>query len=147
MNVTLSISKSDVLAEVAKTTAYEGAHTADFDNTFTKVQDQEMLKRFWDEAGVLLTEKVMPYLSSDESEDSKYQVQLCMPEGYDVNLNNSLAKAAFSHMTDYIIAKWLEVTSKDKAKTYFDSAAQSLLQVNTVLLRRNKIVSIKTSVL
>ena len=119
------------MAEVAKTTAYEGAHSGDYDNKFTKQEDQVMLDRYWMEASTQATEVMKDFITtltapSAASTGTKYEAVLTLPANFDNTIQSSITNAVYQHFCNYIVGKWLEMLGIEKAAGYL-AASQSAL--------------------
>lgn len=142
VTVTITISKSEVFDEVAKTTAYigakkvEGADTA-YDRIFTTDSDKVMISRFWDESTDVVTNLLQRFVSSVSSGES-YSVSLSMSSRYDPNLTDSIKSSMYSFLVNSIVAKWCEITDKDNAKGYADNAAALILDVKEKVFHKKK---------
>ncbi len=140
--VTITINKSNVFEEVAKTTAYIGAKKiegagAAYDRIFTTDSDKEMIGRFWSESADVATNLLRRFITSVEAGDS-YQITLSMPSRYDTNLTTSISSAMFSFFVNSIVAKWCEITDKDNVKDYADNASALLLDVKEKIFHKKK---------
>jgi len=140
--VNISINKSNVFEEVAKTTAYIGAKKlegagAAYDRIFTTSSDQEMIARFWSESADVVTNLLQRFITSVSSGDT-YQIALSMSSRYDQNLTSSISSAMFSFFVNNIVAKWCEITDKDNVKDYADNASALLLDIKEKIFHKKK---------
>ena len=136
MEVSIEITKGDVLAEVSKTTAYEGAHAGAFDNTFAKPEDKEMLERYWNEGVAFITDALKRYAVSVLNNATGYKAALFMPSNYDSNMTAPMNQAAFDYLCNFMVGKWLEMLSSDKAASYANAATAQLAEMRSLLLHR-----------
>lgn len=147
-NVTITIKKTVVLEEVAKTTAYMGAKsklkdgTSAYDQVFVTDKDRDMVERFWMEAVGIMTDTTRRFITSVDN-TSNYVLNLAMSERYDTNLNDSIHTSMFSFFVSYIISKWCEIVSKDDAKEYSDMAVAMLASVKDKIFYKTKPKRIK----
>lgn len=132
---TLTIKKSDVYEEVAKTTAYIGAKNkledgkSAFDQVFVTDADLTMIERFFNESLDALRNVLKRFISGGSEVDGTITWQLEMPSRFDDNLLSSINSSANSFLVNRIIGKWCEITANDKVKEYADNAAALLLDI------------------
>lgn len=129
--VTITIEKSQVYGEVAKTTAYSGAKMLEEDpnaykRMFTTKADQEMLGRFWDESCVSLCQTLRRYLTGETHTADSSVFNLGFSESYDESLTPSLKKELFSFFVMNIVSMWYAFTNKKEAADYGNAAASFL---------------------
>lgn len=131
MEITLSVSKQQVLDEVAKTTAYSGAKMKDdesaYSRIFTKKSDRDILDRFWNEAEVSVCEALKRFLVEEREEEGAYLLRLCLSESFDASLVGSMEKELMSYFVMSITGKWFAFTNKGEAGEY-SSTASGLLE-------------------
>lgn len=143
MSVTVSITRTQVVSEVAKTTAYEGAHSGAFDNVYAKSEDKEMLDRYWIEACTMATEVMKEFITSmtapsPATPNSDYTVTLTMPANFDTNMQNAITNAAYQHFCNYIVGKWLAMIGIEKASAYLASSSNDLAELKNKIYYRIK---------
>ena len=143
MDVTLSVTKSAVMNEVAKQTSYIGMKitTADgsnaYDQVFTTNDDYAMLERYWRETVDAVTGNLRKFIktvsampeaqSVDETE--VFEVVLSMPARYDDNQTGTVNTALFSYFTHLITSKWLAVAYRDDAEYYEKIATEKMREI------------------
>ena len=132
---TLTITKSDIYEEVAKTTAYIGAKDkledgkSAFDQVFVTDADMTMIERFFNESLDALRNVLKRFISGGSGVGGTITWQLEMPSRFDDNLLESIKSSANSFLVNSIIGKWCEITANDKVKEYADNAAALLLDI------------------
>ena len=151
-DVRLEISKSAVLDEVFKQTAYVGAKitqsdgTNAYDKIYATADDAAMMERFWKEAIAFTTGNLKLYLTScqtttttnvtSEIETSPaiatsaltLTIILSMPEGrYNTSQNNSIVVSLYSYFVNYMTARWMAITNKPEAE-YYEKYAQTSME-------------------
>lgn len=151
-DVKLEISKSAVLDEVFKQTAYVGAKitqsdgTNAYDKIYATADDAAMMERFWKEAIAFTTGNLKLYLTScqtttttnvtSEIETSPaiatsaltLTITLSMPEGrYNTSQNNSIVVSLYSYFVNYMTARWMAITNKPEAE-YYEKYAQTSME-------------------
>ena len=148
---TLTITKSDVYEEVAKTTAYIGAKNkledgkSAFDQVFVTDADLTMIERFFNESLDALRNVLKRFISDVSGVDGTITWQLEMPSRFDDNLLESIKSSAKSFLVNSIIGKWCEITANDKVKEYADNAAALLLDIKEKAFFKKKPTRIKIS--
>ena len=134
-NLTLTIEKSDIYEEVAKTTAYIGAKNkledgkSAFDQVFVTDADLTMIERFLNESLDALRNVLKRFISVGSVVDGTITWQLEMSSRFEGNLLESIKSSAKSFLVNSIICKWCEITANDKVKEYADNAAALLLDI------------------
>lgn len=150
-NFTLTITKSDIYEEVAKTTAYIGAKNkledgkSAFDQVFVTDADLTMIDRFFNESLDSLRNVLKRFISGVSVADVTITWQLEMHSRFDDNLLESIKSSANSFLVNSIIGKWCEITANDKVKEYADNAAALLLDINDKAFFKKKPTRIKIS--
>lgn len=148
---TLTIKKSDVYEEVAKTTAYIGAKNkledgkSAFDQVFVTDADLTMIERFFNESLDALRNVLKRFISGGSEVDGTITWQLEMPSRFDDNLLSSINSSANSFLVNRIIGKWCEITANDKVKEYADNAAALLLDIKNKAFFKKKPTRTKIS--
>ena len=148
---TLTITKSDVYEEVAKTTAYIGAKNkledgkSAFDQVFVTDADMTMIERFFNESLDALRNVLKRFISGGSGVGGTITWQLEMPSRFDDNLLESIKSSANSFLVNSIIGKWCEITANDKVKEYADNAAALLLDIKEKAFFKKKPTRTKIS--
>lgn len=147
----LTIKKSDVYEEVAKTTAYIGAKNkledgkSAFDQVFVTDADLTMIERFYNESVDALRNVLKRFLTGETEEKGSTKWTLEMPSRFDDNLLSSINSSANSFLVNSIIGKWCEITANDKVKVYADNAAALLLDIKDKAFYKKKPTRTKIS--
>ena len=134
-DLVITIKRSDVYEEVAKTTAYIGAKNkledrkSAFDQVFVTDADLTMIERFFNESLDALRNVLKRFISGGSGVDGTITWQLEMPSRFDDNLLSSINSSVNSFLVNSIIGKWCEITANDKVKEYADNAAALLLDI------------------
>lgn len=150
-NFTLTITKSDIYEEVAKTTAYIGAKNkledgkSAFNQVFVTDADLTMIERFFNESLDALRNVLKRFISGGSGAEGTITWQLEMPSRFDGNLLSSINSSANSFMVNSIIGKWCEITANDKVKGYADNAAALLLDIKEKAFFKKKPTRTKIS--
>lgn len=150
-NITLTITKSNIYEEVAKTTAYIGAKNkledgkSAFDQVFVTDADLTMIERFFNESLDALRNVLKRFISGGSGVDGTITWQLEMPSRFDNNLLESIKSSVNSFLVNSIIGKWCEITANDKVKEYADNAAALLLDIKDKAFFKKKPTRTKIS--
>lgn len=150
-NFTLTITKSNIYEEVAKTTAYIGAKNkledgkSAFDQVFVTDADLTIIDRFFNESLDSLRNVLKRFISGVSVADVTITWQLEMPSRFDDNLLESIKSSANSFLVNSIIGKWCEITANDKVKEYADNAAALLLDIKDKAFFKKKPTRTKIS--
>ena len=148
---TLTIKKSEVYEEVAKTTAYIGAKNkledgkSAFDQVFVTDADLTMIERFFNESLDALRNVLKRFISDVSGVDGTITWQLEMPSRFDDNLLESIKSSANSFLANSIIGKWCEITANDTVKEYADNASALLLDIKDKAFFKKKPTRTKIS--
>lgn len=151
VNFTLTITKSDIYEEVAKTTAYIGAKNkledgkSAFEQVFVTDADLTMIDRFFNESLDSLINVQKRFISGVSVADVTITWQLEMPSRFDDNLLESIKSSVNSFLVNSIIGKWCEITANDKVKEYADNAAALLLDIKDKAFFKKKPTRTKIS--
>lgn len=131
MEITLQISKTAVLNEVAQTTAYSGAKMDDDEKAFDRIgvvdEDNTELQRFWDESRAEVAKAFIRLLASEGMNGDNYELKLNVSVSFDNSLLPSMVLGLFSYFVQSITAKWYVFTNKKEAGA-FDERGSALLQ-------------------
>lgn len=159
MEITLSIKKEDVMAEVAVTTAYAAAKMKGgkdaFDLIATVDEDEEHLERFWDECRVGLAQALAGVLAFEGMADEvylpraeapslnlkpmkRYKVRLDVSSAFDDTLLESMQLALFGYFAHGIAAKWYAYANKQEAAASADKAAALLDDLHRKALHKKR---------
>jgi hypothetical protein len=135
MEITLTISKPEVMKEVAQTTSYTGAKKVGDDGALDRIatvdEDQPELQRFWDESRAGLVQALIRVFVSDGMDGDNYEVKLSVPGNYNMTLLPSMQLELFSYFVYSITGKWYVYSNKEEAGAYAemgDSLLQELME-------------------
>lgn len=144
MDITLSISKSAVLKEVAQTTSYTGAKMDDDSNAFERIstvdEDKPELQRFWDESRAEVAQSFIRMLNSEgmEADGDTYKLELNVSVAFDTALLPGMQLGLFSYFVQSITAKWYVYTNKKEAGAFADRGAALLNEVKEKAFYKKK---------
>ena len=145
VNLSISITKSSIYEEVAKTTAYIGGKSLDangkslYDQVFVTDADKEMLEGFWDDAINDVSIALDSVLATEMSVSGEEEVfGLRVSSLFKGSLVKTLETTAFSYVVNKIVAEWCLVVSKDKAEDYLSKANALLVKIDAILYMRKR---------
>ena len=140
MEITLTLSQSDVFTEVAQTASYTGSKMDDdpkaYDRITTVDEDQSELQRFWDESRAEVAKAFKRQLVSDGMEEGTYSLVLDVPVAFDEALLPGMQSGLRSFFVQSITAKWFGYTNKKEAGVYAEAAKTCLDEVREKALHR-----------
>ena len=133
MEITLTISKPDVLKEVAQTTSYTGAKKVGDDGALNRIatvdEDQPELQRFWDESRAEVAQTFIRLLANEGMSGDNYQLKLNVSVSFDMSLLPSMQLGLFSYFVQNITGKWYVFTNKEEAGAFADRGSALLQEV------------------
>jgi hypothetical protein len=145
IDITLTVKKSDVYAEVDQTTAYAGSkgESPDNPNNYERVStttaDHSLLDKWWTEACVIFVDKVKQFIKTYTNDSTQCSMTLSMPSTFDSALTTSINSSLKGYLVDYITAKWYSVTSTEAAtKELADSSAAMIDDIMAKLYYRKR---------
>lgn len=144
MELIITITKADVIAEVNKTSAYIGAKTITQDgenlyyNISTIKEDAEMLERYWNEACSNVAAVAKEYVTAAVTTDTDWTLTLEMPAKYNKAFDGVLKQQVFSYIVRMILYKWLVMCNYDvnALKVYNDECNGLLIGIGDILHAR-----------
>ena len=139
--VKISIKKSEVFDEAAKTTAYTGKKAeaeGAFARAFATEADYEMLERFWNEGKVVLCGALKQHIASESATDEPYEVILSLSNRYDTTINASLNKSAFTFFVLTLCSKWFGLYDPAERDRYAAEAVGYLEDVKRKVVYKTK---------
>lgn len=133
MEITITISKSNVLKEVAQTTSYTGAKKVGDDSALDRIatvdEDQPELQRFWDESRAEVAQTFIRLLANEGMSGDNYQLKLNVSVSFDMSLLPSMQLGLFSYFVQNITGKWYVFTNKEEAGAFADRGSALLQEV------------------
>ena len=141
MEITLTLSQSDVFTEVAQTASYTGSKMEDddpkaYDRITTVDEDQSELQRFWDESRAEVAKAFKRQLVSEGMKEDTYSLALDVPVAFDEALLPGMQSGLRSFFVQSITAKWFGYTNKKEAGVYAEAAKTYLDEVREKALHR-----------
>lgn len=148
-DIIITIKKSDVYEEVAKTTAYIGAKNklddgkSAFDQVFVTDADLAMIERFYNESVDTLMNLLKRFIEEVNGEEGNINWKLSLSSRFDIKMEPSIIRSASSYLVNSIVGKWCEITAPDKVKEYAENAAALLLDIKDKTFFKKKPTRIK----
>ena len=144
MELVITITKADVIAEVNKTSAYISAKTITQDgedlyyNISTIKEDAEMLERYWNEACSNVAAVAKEYVTAAVTTDTDWTLTLDMPAKNNKAFDGVLKQQIFSYIVRMILYKWLLMCNYDvnALKVYNDECNGLLIGIGDILHAR-----------
>lgn len=144
MEFTIKIDKTDVMAEVDRTSAYIGAKTLrqDGGNMYNHIstirEDAGMLQRYWKEACSDVAAVCRDFTKgTDCADDITFILIFDMPEDFNTSLTGVLLQYIYSYIVSYVIMQWLRLCGvNDRLEAYAATVANGLGSIVNVLHSR-----------
>lgn len=160
MTAIIEISKSSVLDEVYKQTAYIGKNKSldgkiAYYSMAATGDNATMLERFWKEATAFTTGNLKQHIAdisittrADETgreinpipaladPTEVLKITLTMPKTYSGNQTKSINSSLYSYFVNYITSRWMAITSKEEAVYYEKYANISMEDVVNKLFNK-----------
>lgn len=147
MEITLSISKEDVMYEIAVTTAYTGGKMENDKNALHRIstvdEDKSHLERFWEESRADLCQELIGLVTFEGMVNRAlpkecYELRLDVSKSFDEALMPSMELSLFSYFVHSIVAKWYIYTNKGEAGKYADKASTLLDDIHRKAVYKKK---------
>lgn len=158
MEITLSISKEDVMQEIAVTTAYTGGKMDTDENALHRIstvdEDENHLERFWEESRADLCQELIGLVTFEGmvndvisvpidpahpiSTPKHYELRLDVSKSFDMALLPSMKLSLRSFFVHNIVAKWYIYTNKQEAGDYADKATTLLDDIHRKAVYKKK---------
>lgn len=150
IEISLTVSKTQVYNEVAKTTSYAGQKMVDDESAYSRIfttdADREMLERYWVEACAGATNLLKPWLVSVGAQPEShgvdlgndYTVTLQVSDRYDESLTDSVETSLYSYVVNTILAKWFVLSNKGETEAYATMAVGMMEDVLQKLYYQKK---------
>lgn len=131
MEITLSISKDDVMQEVAVTTAYTGGKMDNDEKALHRIstvdEDENHLERFWQESRAEICNELIGLVVYEGMvSEGAYELRLDVSKAFETALQPSMNTSLRSFFVHNIAAKWYVYTNKNEAGEYANKAATLL---------------------
>lgn len=147
MDITLNVSLAEVLAEVARKTAYRGAKTEDnpkaqdaaaMERIATIDEDEEELRSFFTEGRVELTRALAGKLVSEglDAETDTYSLSLKVYDGWNTALLPALEYSLKLYFVEGLLARWYMYTDEASAAVHSQLADRQLSEMQGAMAQR-----------
>ena len=148
MNIQLTTSLSDVLKQVAQSTAYIGAKRQDntknddpdaLDRIGTVDEDGNELKKFFGELRTELVTTFSPSVTADGfilNDTDIYVLGLTVHDGFNTVLLPVLEINLKNYFVNGTIARWLTYTHREDVELYSNASAAALNNLHSLMTRR-----------
>ncbi len=140
----LTVSRSRLYADVARTTAYLGVKQAPadkpgehFDRLAVIDGDKALLDRFSNEAALALVEQVKGCVADIDLGEEVITLSLSLSDGYDTCLTVSVAGNFEAYMAAFVTARWLRLTLPEKEEAWMAEARRLLTEISAAIYHRN----------
>ena len=152
ISATLTVTKTEVYAEVDKTTSYTGVKIdqatvpkqqdeSEAVTAYKRIRaseyDREMLERFFSEAANVATDRMKDFITSINV-TSGYAVTLSLSGRWDNSLQPSMEKSLFSYFVSFVTSRWFRLSNKEEADAYMADATRMLEDVMRKIYYRKK---------
>lgn len=141
IDITLTVGKSDVMTEVAKTASYVGQKMTGEEGAYDRIRttdaDEEELERFWEEASAEATETFKEFITN-VSNGASYAVGLSLSPRFDVKLQTGMAGSLRSFFINSILSKWFVISNKKEAEVYEAAATTNMKDVVAKMYYKKK---------
>ncbi len=143
LSATLTVTKTEVYAEVDKTTSYTGVkidqasvpkqqNEQEAVTAYRRIRasehDREMLERFFSEAANVATDRMKDFITSIDV-TSGYSATLSLSGRWDSALQPSMQKSLFSYFVSFVCSRWFRMSNKAEAEGYMNDATAMLEDV------------------
>lgn len=131
MEISLRISKEDVMHEIAVTTAYTGGKMDNDEKALDRIstvdEDENHLERFWEESRADLCQELIGLVTYEGLDSGQeYELRLDVSRSFDEALLPSMRLSLRSFFVHNMVAKWYIYTNKGEAGDYADKATTLL---------------------
>jgi hypothetical protein len=142
----LKLSKSDVYAEVDKSTDFAGVKGsgAESPGTYERVSstsaDHQMFDKWWTEACSVFVEMTKQFMTrySVDKDSGDIEIELELSSAYDDVLNESIQSSMRSFFVDYILQKWYGLTNAEAGKEMMTEASGLMNDILAKLFYRKR---------
>ena len=130
MKANIVINKEEVLAEVARRSAYAGVKTDDanaalFDRVATVDEDGDLLNAYWRDGCASVADGLKDFLAVAGFGDASLTLELQLSDAFDAQLLAPLQQEIFSWLTAMLLCRWFRLALPAKA-TEWQAEAERL---------------------
>ncbi|MDE6769259.1 MAG: hypothetical protein K2J78_06000 [Muribaculaceae bacterium] len=142
--ISLSVSRSRLYGEVARTAAYLGVKQAPadqpgehFDRLTVIDGDKVLLDRLSNEAALALVEHIKSCVAAIDLGEEVITVSLSLSDAYDSCLTVSVTGNFEAYMAAFVTARWLRLTLPAKEEVWMAESRRFLNEIASALYHRN----------
>ena len=140
--IQISISKQEILENVALQSAYTGEKASQGAALFQKVAtvnaDNSLLLRLFDEMAGQITDRLKNFIVECENDESGLALKLELSGAYDDALTPSVKSDLFAAFAAGVVYRWLSFSFPDRAPEWAQKTDKLLERVFTKLYNRRK---------
>ncbi len=141
--IAVQVNKKGVYEEVAKATDYTGSKLLDNDEhardrILATDEDLAEIGRFWDEAMLVVNERLKAMLVSGISVVDSYKATIEVSKAFDKELTGSVESTLQNFFITSIIGQWFRYTNKAEAESYLKQSVDFLDAVERLLYSRKR---------
>lgn len=140
----LTVSRSRLYGDVARTTAYLGVKQAPtdhpgehFDRLAVIDGDKALLDRLSNEAALALVERIKSCVAAIDLGEEVITVSLSLSDAYDSCLTVSVTGNFEAYMAAFVTARWLRLTLPEKEGVWVAESQRLLTEISAALHHRN----------
>lgn len=148
-NISITVSKTYVLSEVQKDSAYIATRKADdiagYDRVSATDYEADLFERYFRETGDIVTSLLREYIVSPADATvsltgtkNDYKVTLRMPSNFDSNMVPSIQSDITGIFVSSILGKWLSIVDKESAEAASSDLATKLAALKQKLYHRKR---------
>jgi hypothetical protein len=148
-NISITVSKTYVLSEVQKDSAYIATRKADgiagYDRISATDYEADLFERYFRETGDVVTALLREYIVNPADAavsltgtKSDYKVTLRLPSNFDSNMVPSMQSDIAGIFVSSILGKWLNIVDKDSAEAASSDLATKLAALKQKLYHRKR---------
>lgn len=141
-NISLSISKTSILDEVALNSEYAGAKSGSDSEIYDRVavipQDNEILSRFWTQMCAQVIRQLKEFIGMSQLSESSLSLTLLLSGAYDDALTPSVKDDINAAIAAGVTARWFRYTFPDKLSDWESQSARALDSALSKLCMRRR---------
>lgn len=148
-NINITVSKTYVLSEVQKDSAYIATRKADgiagYDRISATDYEADLFERYFRETGDIVTSLLREYIVSPADTavsltgtKSDYKVTLRLPSNFDTNMVPSMQSDITGIFVSSILGKWLSIVDKENVEAASSDLATKLAALKQKLYHRKR---------
>lgn len=138
----ISILRTEVLNELAQTTAYAGSRRpaevtdTEFAKIATVEEDTSLLTLYWEEACSMAVERLKQFVATVDFAGAALILSLAMSDAYDLSLTPSVECSLKAFLMAAVAARWFRMALPEAAPQYEGDALRLMADVERKLYHR-----------